>query len=602
VSRAGSVAVLARGPAAPAGFADALREWLVLGAATLAGAADGALELATGWVKERFQFGVPVGSFQGVQHGLADLPGLVDGALLLAHEAAWSLDGGHASLTGASGDELALMAALFAADAARAAAARAVQYHGGLGVAVEHDAQLYYRFSRALPLLTGAPRHHLRALGERLLAAPEPTAGQPTGTPPDLDGTGFGHPPAAAALADEVRAFTAAALTPQTRHEMRRTGTVHAPALHRAMSARGWLAATRDGAPRDARELAALFRELELADAPYHGMSTTMIVAGVVETVGAPALRAKVLPRMLSGDAVAVLGYSEPGSGSDVAAARTRAEPVDAAGTAWRINGQKMWTTLAHVADYCLLLTRTSTTAAKHRGLTMFLVPLDTPGITIQPIHTIADERTNVVFYDDVVVEDEYRLGDVDDGWRVMAVGLSMERGVMGGTAYLEPLVAAALAWSRLTGPDGTRPADDPGVIETIARARVDAEVAFLLTQHTARLGTAGRSPAVAGTIAKLFASSAYQRAARDLQDLAGVDAILGTAAEAGPGAGETFAGELERAARHCAVVTIQGGTTEIARNLVAEQRLGLPKTRQGTRAASAAAPGQATTTGSVAP
>jgi alkylation response protein AidB-like acyl-CoA dehydrogenase len=328
---------------------------------------------------------------------------------------------------------------------------------------------------------------------------------------------------------------------------------------------------------------------MELADAPYHGVGTTMIVAGVLDHIGSDTQRAGVLPRLLAGEATAVLGYSEPGAGSDVASARTRAVPVDDGRTAWRINGQKMWTTLAHVADYCLLLTRTNPDVPKHRGLTMFLVPMDTPGITIQPIHTIADERTNVVFYDDVIVPDSCRLGGVDEGWKVMAIGLSMERGVFGSTAMLEPLLATVLDWARVPGETDSgelaRPADDPAVLGAIARARADAQVAFLLTQRTAWLNSAGEPVAVEGTIAKLFATTAYQRGSRELQDAVGLAGLLRAPSGEG-GLPPAADGEIERAVRHSAVTTIQGGTSEIARNLIAEQRLGLPKTRQGTRSA----------------
>jgi alkylation response protein AidB-like acyl-CoA dehydrogenase len=162
--------VLLTGPEARDAFEAADREWLTLVAGWLAGASAAALDLVTRWVKERHQFGVPIGSFQGVQHGLADLPGLIDGAGLLASEAAWALVTGKRSITGADGAQLALMAIVFAADTARLVTARAVQYHGGLGVAEEHDAQLYYRRARAYPLLTGAPRLQLRELGAELLA------------------------------------------------------------------------------------------------------------------------------------------------------------------------------------------------------------------------------------------------------------------------------------------------------------------------------------------------------------------------------------------------------------------------------------------------
>jgi alkylation response protein AidB-like acyl-CoA dehydrogenase len=147
--------VLLTGHAARDAFEAANREWLTLVAGWLAGASAAALELVTRWVKERHQFGVPIGSFQGIQHGLADLPGLIDGAGLIASEAAWALETGTRSITGADGAQLALMAIVFAADSARLVTGRAVQY---------------YRRASAYPLLTGAPRMQLRELGGDLLA------------------------------------------------------------------------------------------------------------------------------------------------------------------------------------------------------------------------------------------------------------------------------------------------------------------------------------------------------------------------------------------------------------------------------------------------
>lgn len=389
----------------------------------------------------------------------------------------------------------------------------------------------------------------------------------------------------------EVRDFLAEHLSDASRRQMHDSGTIHDPALHRMIADRGWLGgAAAAGVTGDPLELAALFRELEVADAPYHGLSTTMIVMGVLQRLGSPAIKSSVLPRLIAGETIAVLGYSEPESGSDVAAARTRAVPVDAEQSAWQISGQKMWTTLAHEAGYVLLLTRTDSAGPKHRGLTMFLVPLDSPGITIQPIHTIADERTNVVFYDEVRVPDDYRLGEVNEGWRVMAFALSLERGVMGGTAVVEALLRNLERAAREASP-GTPPlADDPDFREAIARAHIDAEVANLLTQRAAWLGASGQSPALAGNIAKLFASTTYQRVAREMQEAAGTGGVL--AREAAGSIMAAADGEIERAVRHAAVTTIQGGTTEIQRNFIAEHGLGLPKTRGGvarTEAASSA-------------
>jgi alkylation response protein AidB-like acyl-CoA dehydrogenase len=157
------------GAAVPAG-ARAADEWRVLTAAALGGLAARALDVAVGYVKERHQFGVPIGSFQALQHGLADLPGMVDGAWLLAHEAAWSLETGAPTVTGAAPTEVAAMALLFAGEVARAVTGRCVQYHGGYGVAEEYDAQLLFRRARGWALTAGDPGDELDRLAALLLA------------------------------------------------------------------------------------------------------------------------------------------------------------------------------------------------------------------------------------------------------------------------------------------------------------------------------------------------------------------------------------------------------------------------------------------------
>jgi 3-oxochol-4-en-24-oyl-CoA dehydrogenase len=377
-----------------------------------------------------------------------------------------------------------------------------------------------------------------------------------------------------AAFADEVREFLAEHLTDDMRRRMHRTGTNHDWDLHRAIAARGWVAAALPGSPeaRDPFEMAVLFRELELADAPYHGLSVTMLAAGVLQQCGSDELKAKVLPQILAGDALVCLGYSEPDHGSDVAAASTRAVANDEAHSTWTINGQKMWTTLAHVAQHVLLLTRTDPDVPKHRGLTMFLVPLDTPGITVQAVHTVSGDRTNVTFYDDVIIGDECRVGDVNGGWRVMGVALALERGVMGGTALGEVLWRAARAWAT-----GAGVLDRPRVREVLARSRIDVEVSWLLAQHTAWIAASGALPSVEGSMTKLFASETYQRAADEWQDLAGPVGLLDMDAP-----GSLADGLFERAARHAPLTTIYGGTSEIQRNNIAERHLGLPSTRGG--------------------
>jgi alkylation response protein AidB-like acyl-CoA dehydrogenase len=376
----------------------------------------------------------------------------------------------------------------------------------------------------------------------------------------------FSLSPAAQSFRAEVRTFLAEHLTSEIVERAHRTGTIHDWGLHRALAERGWLAAglpvTAGGQDRDPVELAIFFSELEKAGAPIDGLATTMIVAGVIQQIGTEYQRQTVIPKLLSGEALCCLGYSEPDAGSDVAAATTRAVPD---GDEWVIDGQKVFTSLAHEASWVILLTRTNTAVAKHRGLTMFLVPMDTPGIDVAPIWTMGPERTNTTYYHDVRISDRWRLGEVDGGWQVMLVALAYERGVMGGTAKGFPLWEAARDCAAAVGR-----LDDPVVRERLARLAIDNEVAELLTLRTAWVASTGALPAVEGSITKLFASEAYQRAAESLGDLAGPAGLW----RRGPGAA------LEEARRHAPVVTIYGGTSEIQRNGIAERLLGLPRAR----------------------
>ena len=157
-----------------------------------------------------------------------------------------------------------------------------------------------------------------------------------------------------------------------------------------------------------------------------HAISTTGMVGTMIRLFGTDELKRDVLTKIVAGEAVCSLGYSEPGCGSDVFAAQTRATRD---GDGWRIDGSKMFTSGANIADYVLMLTRTNPDVPKHKGLTMFIVPLKTPGVTIQPVFTFQDERTNITYYDGVKVKDSYRLGAVDGGVKVMAGALEMEHG-----------------------------------------------------------------------------------------------------------------------------------------------------------------------------
>ena len=311
----------------------------------------------------------------------------------------------------------------------------------------------------------------------------------------------FSLSPRAAEFRTEVMAFLDSHLTGEVIDTMHRTGTFNDKHFNAAMADAGLLAGAVPGdGDRDPIERYVLFNELEKAGAPYDGLAVTMLVAGVINAVGTDFHREQVLDRLLTGRFNCCLGYSEPDHGSDVAAITTRAVQD---GDEWVVNGQKMWTTMAHEADWVILLTRTDPDVPKHKGLTMFLVPMDTPGIEVQPVPTMASERTNATFYDEVRIGDEWRLGDVNGGWSVMGVALAFERGVMGGTNPAVPLLRHVRGWATdAPSPDGGNMIDDPLLRERIARTAIANQVSQLLTLRAAWIAATGGLPGLEGSMA----------------------------------------------------------------------------------------------------
>ena len=384
----------------------------------------------------------------------------------------------------------------------------------------------------------------------------------------------FSLSPGAVEFRAEVKAFIADHLTTEVVDQMHATGTFNDKAFNAALADAGLLAGAVPGyGDRDPIELYLLFNELEKAGAPYDGLAVTMLVAGVINAVGTDFHRSRVLEKLLTGRFNCCLGYSEPDHGSDVASITTKAVRD---GDEWVITGQKMWTTMAHVSDWVILLTRTNPDVPRHKGLTMFLVPMDAPGIQVQPVPTMATERTNATFYDDVRVGDEWRLGEVDGGWAVMGVALAFERGVMGGTNPAVPLLRHVRDWATgATSPDGGTMLSDPLLRERLARTAIANQVSQLLTLRAAWIAATGGLPGLEGSMAKLYATGRYQQAVAWFQEMAGAEGLLAFGVE-----DAAAGGWIDYDARHAPVTTIYGGTTEINRNNVAERHLGLPRDR----------------------
>jgi 3-oxocholest-4-en-26-oyl-CoA dehydrogenase alpha subunit len=375
----------------------------------------------------------------------------------------------------------------------------------------------------------------------------------------------------------EVTRFLDDHLTDEVIESERRSGNGHFPPFHEALGARGWILpmwpVAEGGAGMDPLRARILALELAWRQSEWVSISrlvTTTIALGV-RAWASEALRAEILPGVARGTVLMCLGYTEPDSGSDMAAAKTRATRD---GDDWLIRGQKMFTTAAQNAHYVWLLARTDPDAPKTKGLTMFLVPLALPGIEITPIETLGGERTNTVYLDGVRVPDHYRVGPAGHGWRVVAGALDAEhrmgrledRGIGDdgnlGTwqGLIHRLADAGLRWAATARhPDGTRVIDDPLVRQRLARVALDAEVAFL----------------PGGPMSKILTAEALIRDSADLMDLVGPAGLLPAGED-----GAVCDGEIEFLHRFAQGTAIYGGSLEIFHNMLAERVLGLPRAR----------------------
>jgi alkylation response protein AidB-like acyl-CoA dehydrogenase len=294
---------------------------------------------------------------------------------------------------------------------------------------------------------------------------------------------------------------------------------------------------------------------------------------------GSEGMKAEFLPQILENDVEFAVGYSEPDAGSDAAAMKLKAVRGERDGqTGWVLNGQKTWTTSAHFAEWYWVGARTDPDAPKHHGITLFLVPLDQPGITINGIWTMGDERTNDVFFDDVFVPDAYVVGELNKGFQYISQALDLERFTMFTFSPIKQRLDLLVDYVRTAERDGERLRDDPVIRRRIAQLVTDAEVARVMglevvysSVKSEREG--GSPPTIESSEYKLFATELSKRLADAAMDIAGPGSQLRVHTEEAP-----MAGRSESTYRYTVIDTIGGGASEIQKNIISRRGLGLPK------------------------
>jgi alkylation response protein AidB-like acyl-CoA dehydrogenase len=354
-------------------------------------------------------------------------------------------------------------------------------------------------------------------------------------------------------------------------------------AFMREMGDRGWLGLTwpkeYGGSEGEGVYEYLLNEALAARGGPQIGKGVGIVGKTIIKEAG-DFLKQEFLPKILRNDVEFAVGYSEPNAGSDAASMRLKAVKGERDGKqGWILNGQKTWTTSAHFAEWYWLGTRTNPDD-KHRGITLMLVPLDQPGITIKGIWTMGDERTNEVFIEDVFVPDEYVVGEVNRGFQYISQALDLERFTMFTYSPIKQRVDLLVDYVRSAQRDGEPMRDDKAVRRDIARLVTDGEVARVLGLRVVAASMKGEKvpgtppPTTEASEYKLFATEFSRRLASASMDLGGP----GTQLRVRVNPDAPMAGRAESTYRYTVIDTIGGGTSEVQKNIIARRLLGLPK------------------------
>jgi alkylation response protein AidB-like acyl-CoA dehydrogenase len=344
------------------------------------------------------------------------------------------------------------------------------------------------------------------------------------------------------------------------------------PEFSRMLGRKGWIGLgwpkEVGGGGRGAAEQLAFLEEMKYAQAPmYFHASAEWLVAPPLITHGTLEQKAEMLPAIQRGELSIAIHYSEPEAGSDLAALRTEARRD---GTDWVINGQKLWTTDGDTSDCAWLAARTNPDAQpRHAGISVFIVPLNTSGVTIRPSMAMYGKTFSTTFYDSVRVPSSALVGKVNDGWRIITDALAAER-----MAISSMVVEIERIFDRLTDYLGRSPRhrNNMAVRDRIGNLAAEIAVARLFVRRNTQLVEMGRALPYEAAMAKLFASELQERLAEAALDIMGTGATLSEDAPDAP------LGELEQFLRHTLVNVLGGGTSEMQRNAIALRGLGLPR------------------------
>ena len=344
----------------------------------------------------------------------------------------------------------------------------------------------------------------------------------------------------------------------------------------RGMVERGWqvlgLPPEYGGRTLTAMERLILLSEVDYANAPRYMRATAVSVVPTLVRVGTDENKRMWLDKLVSGEVTVSIGYSEPSAGSDLAALRTRAV-LD--GDQWVINGQKTWNSRGHIASHIWLLARTGAPDSRHKGLSVFIVPLDAPGVEIQKVETWGDHLLNDVFFADVRIPRNHLIGEVDQGWSIVMGAVHGERSFVGLAHSLRSILDELIEYCRTATFEGATLASRPEVRLGLARFETDIELAHLVSLDIASRLDAGQPADAEALGLKIFTSEMRSRLADFAMQTLGLPGLLDRDDPAAP-----MRGAMELLYRRAPLFRLGVGANEVLRDVVAQRGLGLPRSR----------------------
>jgi alkylation response protein AidB-like acyl-CoA dehydrogenase len=387
----------------------------------------------------------------------------------------------------------------------------------------------------------------------------------------------YEYTPEQTAWRDEVRAFCKRHVSEALRAELRQAGNEGdgplAKAFHRALFQKGWwgVAWPKEfgGMGKAAVEQYIFVEEMQMAGAPAMNLSVTSVAPTILRE-GTEEQKAKWLPPILNGTYEFAVAYSEPNAGTDLAALTTRAE-LD--GDEWVVNGQKIWNTGAHTATHNWVAVRTEPDKPKHQGVSMIIVPMDSPGIEVQPIWTMSNIRTNAVFFDNVRVPRDNLIGGRGMGFYYAMMALDFERITIGNVGMLQRLFEDLKAFVRHTRRDGRPLGRIPWVRRAMADLEMRIEVGRQLGMLNAWLIDQGQVPTKEGSMSKVYVTELNTHFAAVGMEILGLEGQLAPDDPAAP-----LHGRLQWLYTVAPMQRFGGGTNEIQRMIIAQRGLGLPR------------------------